>query len=124
MIGAVGSIAVADNDVTLNVSSMPNNAFGFFLTSQTTGFTVMPGGSQGNLCLGGAIGRYVGPGQIQNSGPAGEISLPIDLTMHPTPVGLVNVQAGETWHFTAWFRDAVGGMATSNFADGLTLNFQ
>jgi len=110
--------------VTLEASNLPNASFGFFLTSQTQGLTMNPGGSTGNLCLGGAIGRYVGPGQIQNSGSAGAISLAIDLTMTPTPTGLVAVQAGETWFFTAWHRDSVSGNATSNFTDGVELAFQ
>ncbi|MEM9382283.1 MAG: hypothetical protein AAGB93_20170, partial [Planctomycetota bacterium] len=32
VLGGEGSASVADNDVTLTCSSMPNNAFGFFLT--------------------------------------------------------------------------------------------
>jgi hypothetical protein len=82
-----------------------------------------PGGSSGNLCLGGSIGRYVGPGQIQNSGATGAIGLTLNLAQTPTPSGLVQVQAGDTWHFTAWYRDAIGGVATSNFADGLSIAF-
>jgi hypothetical protein len=120
---ATGSASVAANNVVLRTSSMPNNSFGFFLTSLTQGFTPNPGGSQGVLCIGGAIGRYVGPGQIQNSGLTGAISLTIDLTQHPTPIGFVSVAPGQTWNFTSWFRDVVGGSATSNFADGLTISF-
>ena len=101
-----------------------SHAFGFFLTSTTQGLVMNPGGSQGNLCLSGAIGRYVGAGQIQNSGAAGGFQLAIDLTQHPTPAGLVQVTAGQTWNFTCWHRDAIGGVATSNFTDGLSLVFQ
>jgi hypothetical protein len=100
------------------------NAFGYFLTSTTQGFVANPGGSMGNLCLAGSIGRYVGPGQIQNSGAAGAISLPLDLTQTPQPTGSVAIVAGQTWNFQAWYRDAVGGSATSNFTDGLSIGFQ
>ena len=120
---ADGSAAVAANDVVLTASNLPLNAFGFFITSRTQGFIANPGGSTGNLCLGGSIGRYVGPGQIQNSGAVGAISLTLNLTQQPTPAGFVAVQVGETWNFTAWHRDAVGGAATSNFADGLSIAF-
>jgi hypothetical protein len=120
---ASGSAAVAANNLVLGADRLPLNAFGFFLTSATQGFVQNPGGSQGNLCLGSSIGRYVGPGQIQNSGAAGAIALPVDLTQHPTPIGPVPVQVGETWNFTAWYRDAVGGVAVSNFADGLEVVF-
>ena len=83
-----------------------------------------PGGSQGNLCLGGAIGRYVGPGQIKSSGSAGAFSLALDMTMLPTPTGFVAVQPGDTWNFTAWHRDAVSGVATSDFKDAVSVTLQ
>ena len=121
--GASGTNTVSANDLVLEASELPSNSFGFFLTSQTQGSVANPGGSQGNLCLGGAIGRYVGAGQIQNSGSAGEIALPIDNTQVPQPTGLVAVSAGETWSFQAWYRDAVGGSATSNFTDGYEITF-
>ena len=66
----------------------------------------------------------MGAGQIQNSGAAGSIALPIDLTMHPTPNGLISVLPGESWNFQLWYRDSVSGSATSNFSNGLQLTFQ
>ncbi len=120
---ATSSLSVLANDTTLTCNSMPANAFGFFFTSMTQGFVANPAGSAGNLCVVGAIGRYVGPGQIQNSGAGGTISLAIDLSLHPTPTGLVQVNAGETWNFQAWFRDVQMGMVTSNFSDGLAVTF-
>lgn len=120
---ADGSAFVSDNDVTLMASDLPPNAFGFFLASRAQGFVAMPGGSQGNLCLSGQIGRYVGPGQIQNSGPAGAFQLTIDLTMVPQPMGFVSVMPGQDWNFQAWHRDAVMGNATSNFTNGLEISF-
>lgn len=124
VMSATGSASVAANNLVLQASALPTNAFGFFLTSQTQASIQNPGGSAGVLCVGGAIGRYVGPGQVQNSGATGALSLAVDLTRHPTPTGLVVVQAGQTWNFTCWFRDAVGGVATSNFANGLQIAFQ
>ena len=119
-----GSASVSQNNLSLVASDLPLNAFGFFLTSQAQGFVAGPGGSDGNLCLGGSIGRYVGPGQIVNSGAAGSFTLALDLTQTPTPTGLVAIAAGETWNFQAWHRDAIGGVATSNFTDGISLQFQ
>ena len=124
VISASGSNFVAQNDLVLECEDMPTNSFAFFLTSMTQGFTMNPGGSQGNLCLSGSVGRYVGPGQIQQAGAGGMVSLAIDLNQHPTPNGLVSVQAGETWNFQCWFRDSAGGMATSNFSDGYEVTFQ
>ena len=122
---ASGSNIVANNDLVLEALDLPPNAFGFFLTSTSQGFVAGPGGSQGNLCLGGAIGRYVGPGQIQNSGAAGTISLAIDNTQVPQPTGSVAIVAGETWNFQLWTRDVSGGGGppTSNFTDGYEVTF-
>jgi len=123
-IRAEGSAFVAQNNLRLFAESLPNNSFGFFLTSRTQGFVAQPGGSRGNLCLGGAIGRYVGPGQIRNSGATGAFNLQVNLTQHPTPSGFVQVLANETWNFQAWYRDAVGGVATSNFTNGVSVLFR
>lgn len=120
---AIGSTLVSTNDVTLIASDLPTNAFGFFIVSQTQSFVMNPGGSSGHLCLSGSIGRYVGPGQIGNSGGMGQISLPIDLTAVPQPSGLVSILSGETWNFQAWFRDSSPTGPTSNFTDGLQLDF-
>lgn len=122
-ISAHGSAVVTSNDLTLVAEDLPPHSFGFFLTSQTQGLTQNPGGSQGNLCLSGAIGRYVGPGQIRNAGATGAISLLLDLTQTPQPMGFVSVNAGETWNYQAWTRDSVGGMATSNFTNGLEFRY-
>lgn len=123
VMSGAGSGVVAQNNLTLTCSQMTPNAFGFFLTSPIQGFVPNPAGSLGNLCLGGAIGRYVGPGQIQNSGPQATISLTLDLTRHPTPTGFVSVQPGETWNFQAWFRD-IAAIPASNFSDGYEVVFQ
>lgn len=121
VIGATGSLVVADNDVTLTASQLPANQFGYFLTSLDAGFVANPGGSQGNLCLSGDIGRYVA--QVANSGAGGEIVLTLDLTQVPTPTGTTSVLAGETRRWQCWFRDDNPG-STSNFTDGIALTFQ
>ncbi|MEM9802840.1 MAG: VCBS repeat-containing protein [Planctomycetota bacterium] len=121
---ALGDALIESNDVTLVCNNMPVNTFGFFLASRDRGFVANAGGSIGDLCLSGAIGRYVGPGQIQSSGANGEIQLAIDLDAIPTPTGPVAMIAGETVHFQAWFRDSVLGIATSNFSDGVALTLR
>jgi hypothetical protein len=119
---AVGSSSAAVNDVTLVASSLPSNAFGYFLNSLTPGLVIQPGGSQGTLCLGGAIGRYSAAAQIFHSGPAGIGTLVLDLASTPTPAGPTNVVPGQTWRFQAWFRDANPG-PTSNFTDAVSVTF-
>lgn len=106
--------------LTLRAESLPLQSFGYFLTSRAAGAPTQPPGSQGFLCLGVGIGRFVGPGQIQNSGASGTFALGVDLQSLPTPVGLVAGVTAETWHFQAWFRD-VGPQATSNFTDAVAV---
>lgn len=121
----VGSPVVADNNVELQMSNMPSNSFGFFIVGMTQAFTQNPGGSSGNLCLSGSIGRYVGPGQIMNGGPQGMIALPIDLAQTPQPNGFVAINAGETWNFQGWHRDTTpSGGTTTNFSEGCAVIFQ
>ena len=123
VISGSGSASVAANNLTLNATSLPLNAFGYFITSATQAVTPNPGGSQGILCIGGQIGRYTGPGQIQNTGSTGSFSLLINLTQIPTPTGFVAAAAGQVRNFQAWHRDSVGGVATSNFTNGLEVTF-
>lgn len=121
---ATGSTVVSDNALSLTTTNLPAFSFGFSIVSQTQAFIMNPGGSAGNLCVSGSIGRYVGPGQIMNSGAAGEFTLALDLTSVPQPTGPVSVNVGETWNFQSWYRDTVGMMATSNFTDGVSIVFQ
>ncbi len=117
-----GSTAAADNAFTLCALDMPQDSFGIFVASSTSDFVVNPGGSMGNLCIGPAIGRGVG-GVIANSGAAGSFVLDADLTAIPTPNGPVAVMPGDSVYFQAWFRDAVGGTTTSNYSNGLQVDF-
>ncbi len=127
-IDAYGSRSVGHNHVTVVGSDLPMNSFGFAITSRTPGFEPARGiinntYHAGNICLSGAIGRFYGPGEIQHSGPMGEIRVVLDLTAHPTPHGPVAVAPGETWFLQIWTRD-FGGIATTNMSDGLAIEFE
>ena len=115
-IHASGSDVVADDDVTLTAINLPQNEFGYFLTSLSQG-SYMPPSSNGLICLGGSIGRF--NAQVQNSGGSGSFSTQIDLTSLPVnpPVPAL---PGQTWYFQGWYRD--GG--SSNFTDGTAVAFQ
>lgn len=119
---AFGSATAQDNELFLSCAGLPRNAAAFFLTSLTPAFLPNAGGSSGDLCLGGAVGRGVG-GQIYNSGHTGQITAHANLALHPTPTGFVSVQAGQTWHFQCWYRDLAGGATTSNYSAGWRLTF-
>ena len=60
---------IANNDLEVVATALPLFSNGYFVVSATQGFAANPGGSQGNLCLGGTLGRYLG--QTGNSGADG-----------------------------------------------------
>jgi len=109
--------------VTLLASRLPSRSATLFLAGRQRSFTVTPGASLGNLCLSGAIGRFVRPGELQLADSFGRASLSIDLSSLPTPMGEAAVQPGETWTFQAWHRDAVMGAVVSNFTTAIEITF-
>ena len=121
---ATGSALIANNDVTLTVTGLPTGATAFFITSLAQGFVPNPAGSAGNLCIGGALGRYVAPGQVMNTGATDTVSLVIDLTTIPTPNGPVAAASGDNYNFQLWHRDSnMMGGSTSNFSNGYSVTF-
>ena len=125
--GLATSIVASNVDLVarsmdLDAMNMPTNAFGFFITSLQDGFVANPGGSSGNLCVVGNIGRGVGAG-ILSSGATGAFNTAVDLDVIATPTGTTSVMAGETRFFQAWHRDSLLGAATSNFSDGVRVQF-
>jgi hypothetical protein len=118
---ALGSTLLARNELQLEAARLPLNSLGYFIASTTQAFVPNPGGSTGNLCLSGNIGRYAG--NVLSSGASGNFTLWLDLTSMPSPLGNVPIQPGETWSFQAWHRDTAGGGATSNFTRGLAVTF-
>ncbi|MCP5021719.1 MAG: hypothetical protein GY930_08060 [bacterium] len=122
-ITAFGSVEADENDVTLTAFLMPLNKIGIFLNGTAQGF-VNPVGSEGNLCVAGAIGRYSrSAGEIFLTGGDGTGSLQLDLNDTPTPTGSIAIMAGETWNFQAWFRDD-NPTPTSNFTNAVSVTFQ
>ena len=119
---AEGSDHAAANDVRLTIEALPPNTVGYFLASRTQGFVAGPGPSQGNLCLGGSVGRYITT--VLDSGPSGTYSMQLDLTSIPQPTGAVAVVAGETWNFQSWYRDQLLGFPSSNFTEAIEILFQ
>ncbi|MGD2016640.1 MAG: hypothetical protein PVJ89_00875 [Planctomycetota bacterium] len=125
--GVASSIIASNVDLTLRTMDLEGvnitpNAFGYFLASLNSGFVPNAGGSQGNLCLSGSIGRGVGGG-ILFSGTGGTFSTVVDLDQIPTPTGSTSVMSGDRWHFQGWHRDSVLGFATSNFTDGVWVQY-
>lgn len=123
-ISASGSLASAANDLRLRVERLPAGTFGFFILADERGFVANPGGSQGNLCLSGSIGRLLQPpGSIFLTAPDGSASVPLNLQSVPNSQGTEAVLPGDTRYAQAWYRDA-NPMPTSNLTNGLVLEFR
>lgn len=103
----------------LLVESLPLNALGIFIASQTQGFGPNAGGGQGTICLGGSIGRF----GVFNTGSNGRAQTIVDPTAIAQPSGTVSALSGQTWSFQGWHRDSFGGSATSNFTNGVAITF-
>jgi len=116
-ISSWGLPEVVANNLTLIANGMPTGELGYFLCSLTADFVPGPGTSQGNLCLGGKIGRFAK--QVQTSDKLGEFSIPVDLSALPVWRNQPAL-AGQTWNFQAWFKDG----KSSNFTDGLAVTFR
>lgn len=119
-IRSTGSDDVSDNNLTIQAYQLPQNTFGLLLGAPTSGFIANPGGSQGNLCLGGAIGRY--NSDITNSGASGSFTVALNLTSIPTPTGPTSATAGMSRFWQVWFRDSNPG-ATSNYTEAIRVRF-
>ncbi len=120
VISACGSDLADGGYFMLHATDLALDKFGYFLVSATQAFIPNPAGSQGDLCLGGNIGRF--GKQVQKSGPGGKFTIQVDLTSIPQNPPHT-VLAGETWNFQAWFRDNNPGK-TSNFTDAVSVTFQ
>lgn len=117
-----GAPLTSGNDMTLAAVGLPAGALTLFLTSREAANIPAFAGGAGTLCLGGAIGRFRGNGQITSAGLDGRTSITVDVNSMPTPLGLVSPQGGETWYYQAWHRDAASGFAT-NLTDAVAVQF-
>lgn len=123
---AYGSQVVADNNVNLVATGLPFNSVGFFIVGETRALVNNPANSQGDLCVGGKIGRFNGPGQIMSSGTTGSYNLQLDLTQFPMNPWQ-SVIAGETWCFQSWYRmplPPVADNSDSDFTNAVEILFQ
>lgn len=120
-IAATGSNVAAANDVTLVASGLPANRLGLFVAGDAQTATPV---ASGTLCVGGALIRFQGPGQLRQSDANGAFALRIDTSALPAGVPTA-ILPGDTWNFTAWYRDTTpGGASTANFTDGVSVGFQ
>ncbi|HRV81977.1 MAG TPA: hypothetical protein P5218_11090, partial [Planctomycetota bacterium] len=112
---ALGYGYLSGPGLALSVEGLPPGVTCLLLASRAPGLVPLPGGSEGELCLGGSIGRFGAPQEIQQADSFGQAELSLDFASLPQPTGRVAILAGETWYFQAWYRDSNPTM-TSNFS--------
>jgi hypothetical protein len=117
---AIGRPEASANRVLLSIRKLPPQTFYLPIVSPDAGLIVNPGGSDGNLCLSGAIGRILDSTGL--STVWGEGTAPINLSQIPGPGGFSNVSAGDTWRFQVWYRDG-GSSSTSNLTNSIAITF-
>lgn len=121
-IEAFGTNTATENDVTLRVNDLPAGVFTLFIASDIAAATpTAPSVGAGLICLGGAIGRFTGPGQIRQVDLHGRASIQLDLNAIPGPSGPRPAFAGQTWHFQAWHRD---NAFSSNLTGAVSIQLQ
>lgn len=107
---------VVGEPLRLVAQDLPPNTFGMFVIGTGVIAPTSTPSSQGLLCIGGELGRFVNG--IQNSGALGRISLDIDTNNLPlNPVRPATV--GQPYFFQTWYRDA-NPTPTSNFSDAMS----
>ena len=109
---ARGSLSIDADRLILLGSGVPPQAPALMLASMTDGFQTAPS-SEGPLCLGSSILRL--PSPQPEARPDGTVPTWVQLQRGgaaPTNGGLA-VQAGQTWFFQLWFRDAQGSSTTN-----------
>ena len=120
-IDLVGDRDVAFGHLEVRARSLPAGASSMLLASRDTAFVTNPGASSGNLCLGGAIARFVG--SIDDADPDGSVSFAVPDLIVPTPGGPETIEAGDTWSFQVWYRDN-DPTPTSNFTEARSVTFE
>ena len=119
---AFGSDVETDNFLFFDIVSVPADKPGYFLMSLSEGLVLMPGGSAGNLCLGGPIARLNDANQIWRSDATGYASLQLDLEQNYTMATVSTAWAAGTFYFQGWHRDP--GIAGGNFTNSIEIVLQ
>jgi len=117
-----GSDSVQTNDLTLVARRLPVGAAVLPIFGDQAAQLPGAGGSQGTLCVGGSVGRFVD--DVGFTGSDGAYSFAVDLTNLPAPTGATSAVAGDRFQFQCWYRDQLGGGQTSNYTDAVALTVQ
>jgi hypothetical protein len=108
-ISATGINRIASNNLALYATDLPPDKLGLFFFGQTQ--TQVPFGN-GWRCVGNPLYRL----PTTTSNIFGDLYWALNLNALP---GGVQIHAGETWYFQAWYRDPAAGGANFNTSDAL-----
>jgi subtilisin family serine protease len=111
-IGRLGSFSLATNDFRLRTTGLPNTGFALAIMAQGSGQSPL---GDGFLCLSGVITRL-------GVAPITAGSSTFALNFNAAPVASL-IDAGETWNFQMWYRDALPGGTGNNLSNGLRVTF-
>ncbi len=117
--GVPGQLAyfLVGNEATAGIT-VSNGQFCLVGTATAQFFRYNAGGTDMN-----SIGGFDVTGRMINSVGTSTTGFGFDVpSMIPGSVP-ITILSGDTWHFQGWFRDSPGGVGTSNFTNGLSVNF-
>lgn len=117
-----GSPSAAVGDVYVVTRDLPAGAACLGLLGSAIGFTPHPGGSRGNLCLAGELGRFLS--QVGPASGSGRFEFDVNAAALPLSSGARALAAGDAWSFQLWYRDHLpSGAAASNFSGAVRVTF-
>ncbi len=115
-----GSEFVSENRLVVTMLGVPQGAYGLMIAARQPSFFPAAGINDGNLCLGGGVGRRLGRTHSYWFAGADNVIHQVFDTSY-SPFGpSIPLNAGETWFFQGWFRDG----AASNMTDAMRIFFQ
>ncbi|MEM8714142.1 MAG: hypothetical protein AAGG01_24630, partial [Planctomycetota bacterium] len=122
-ITATGTAFLLRDDLVLRGSSMPSGSFASIIFGDARAFVANPGGSAGNLCVGGAIGRLFD--SLGTTSSTGTLTFGVDNgNLATSSGGPFTLFPGDQLMFQWWFRDTdQSGNATSNFTNAVEVTF-
>lgn len=114
-IASSGTSSIAVNDLVLSCTGVPPLHPARVCMGSMQALSVL---GDGVLCIGGTMRRF----KVVASDALGGVSFPIDFT-DPTQPAAGVITAGSTWNFQLVYRDPLGGAATFNTSDALSVTF-
>ncbi|MFT4543355.1 MAG: hypothetical protein ACI835_005825 [Planctomycetota bacterium] len=126
IVGAAGSSSVFADDLTLTATGLPANQFALFIAAEGT--HQLPFGD-GFLCVGGPGIKIIRYNPVQNTGLEGQVTIGPGLVAlsYSGTLGfpsVAGIDAGETWFWQAWYRDATGPCgAAYNLTSALAVSY-